>query len=59
MAIIKKREITKSDFSLFEKRQESRAKVMRNAISSKEAATKFLKNAGILNKNGNLSKNFK
>ena len=59
MATLKKTYIAKSDFHLVEKRQESRAKVMQNAISSKEAATEFLKNAGILNKNGNLSKHFK
>jgi len=59
MALIKKRVTIKSDFSLFESRQESRAKVMKTAVSSKEAATEFLKNAGILNKSGNLSKHFK
>ena len=59
MAPIKKNRITKSNLSLVEDRQELRAKVMRDAVSSKEAATEFLKSAGILNKNGNLSKHFK
>jgi len=59
MALIKKVNNSKSGLSSPENRQELRAKVMKDAISSKEAATKFLKSAGILNKNGNLSKHFK
>ena len=59
MATQKKIVLSKSDSSLFENRKEARVRVMNNAISSKEAATKFLKNAGILNKSGNLSKHYK
>ena len=59
MTLIKKIGITKSNLGSLENRQELREKVMKDAISSKEAATEFLKNAGIINKNGNLSKHFK
>jgi len=59
MDTIKKRGKTTADSILFEKRQKSRENVMKNAVSSKEAATDFLKNAGILDKRGNLSKHYK
>jgi hypothetical protein len=56
---IKKRGKTTTERFSFENRQESRETVMKNALSSKESATIFLKNAGILDKNGNLSKPYK
>ena len=59
MDTIKKRGKTTADSILFEKRQKSRENVMKNAVSSKEAATDFLKDAGILDKRGNLSKHYK
>jgi len=42
-----------------DRRQESRANVMNNAVASVESATKFLKEAGILDKKGNVSKYYK
>jgi hypothetical protein len=59
MDTIKKGGKTTTDRSPFKNRQESRETVMKNALSSKEAATVFLKNAGILDKKGNLSKHYK
>jgi len=46
MDTIKKRGKTTADSILFEKRQKSRENVMKNAVSSKEAATDFLKMQG-------------
>lgn len=40
-------------------REESRAVVIKNAVSSVESATRFLKEVGVLNRQGNLSKFYK
>jgi hypothetical protein len=42
-----------------DQRQESRTIVMNNAVASVESATKFLKEAGILNQKGNISKYYR
>lgn len=45
--------------SSYEVRRESRNKVMRDVVSSADSATRFLKSVGILNRSGNLSKDYK
>jgi hypothetical protein len=57
----KKRMVTDSTkhTSFSERRQESRTIVMSNAVASVESATKFLKEAGILDRRGNVSKYYR
>lgn len=54
-----KKTSTKTTTSSYEVRKESRGKAMKDVVSSADSATKFLKSVGILNRSGNLSKDYK
>ena len=54
-----KKTSVKTTISYYEMRKESRRKVMEHIVSSVCSATKFLKSVGILNRNGDLSNNYK
>ena len=54
-----KKTYVKTNISYYEMREKSRRKAMQHIVSSVSSATKNMKSVGILNRNGNLSNNYK